>query len=620
MAPRAPNQKRKRGQAVVASTAPESASSREPKRVSSKKRQLDVQNEETNATGAQMLEKKKRGRPRKSLDPLPEAPAVAESSKPKKRERRAQDQEVEEGEDVDTENARPRKRAKPSGAEWAAQEPLADRAKVPSNEGTEESSVRRSRRDRRSADDNPWWTAQPGETSSQAQESEKTKRPRQPEKPAASSTADEPRKGRQGRSANNTGKGKEPQTQLEEIEARPAKQSSRPAKTQAPEAPETSGVRRSTRDRRSADDNPWWSSQPGESPSQPAQQEKEAGRSSKGRPSRPSLGEVPVSEAQNKPAQGRSKQTSKSSASKPSLEQSTSRTQLVKRNSGPRTSGAASDIEVTQRRKASSPTRRRSSQGVESDPLAKHRHLTSRTRQIPRATIASKWVPLDGPSIEAIGLLLTTASNKVLSRLRDRDSRYEQAQNILHIFSKRLHNKLVKGMPFPPPSTGNTGKASTSHESEFDYERTVDAIETAQKALDPLRHSVALLKAEKEREEELLERDFALLKQLESNARAEKRRWKEGSKREHVLAPTPIIKDEDRDVKVGVVASGIFKDLEDEGLVALSQQVGNHMESMQGNLLPIEGVLPAIVKSRAALQGVLCRHLDPEQYDQVILG
>jgi hypothetical protein len=66
---------------------------------------------------------------------------------------------------------------------------------------------------------------------------------------------------------------------------------------------------------------------------------------------------------------------------------------------------------------------------------------------------------------------------------------------------------------------------------------------------------------------------------------------------------------------------GVFKDLQgEEELLGMAQQIGNHMESMRSNLGQIEGVLPAIVKSRAALQGALCQYLDQEQYDQVLLG
>lgn len=52
----------------------------------------------------------------------------------------------------------------------------------------------------------------------------------------------------------------------------------------------------------------------------------------------------------------------------------------------------------------------------------------------------------------------------------------------------------------------------------------------------------------------------------------------------------------------------------------LSRQIGSHMESLKGNLQQIGGVIPAITKSKAALQQVLLKHLDQEQYDGVLLG
>lgn len=64
----------------------------------------------------------------------------------------------------------------------------------------------------------------------------------------------------------------------------------------------------------------------------------------------------------------------------------------------------------------------------------------------------------------------------------------------------------------------------------------------------------------------------------------------------------------------------VWQDLQEDELLALSQQIGNHMESMRSNLGQVEGVLPAIAKTRAALQGTLCEYLDPEQYEQVLLG
>ncbi|KAL2117221.1 hypothetical protein VTJ04DRAFT_9389 [Mycothermus thermophilus] len=272
--------------------------------------------------------------------------------------------------------------------------------------------------------------------------------------------------------------------------------------------------------------------------------------------------------------------------------------------------------------------------------------LTTLTRSIPRSTIASKWTPLDAPSISAIEAILTDCTLPILHRLRDRDARYAQAQSILTTFSARLRSKLAKGMPFPPPSlpatstsargrgSGKKGagaeKAAASHAAEFDFEQTVAAIAGLERALDPLLHSVELLKAEKEREERALERDYAALRELEGNARAQARGWKEGEGkgRDHPLAAgvgggaksnggLEVVVPKGEEVVVG----GVFKDLQDEEeLLALSQQISSHMESMQNNLGQIQGILPAIAKSRAALQGTLCEYLDPEQYEQVVLG
>lgn len=63
-----------------------------------------------------------------------------------------------------------------------------------------------------------------------------------------------------------------------------------------------------------------------------------------------------------------------------------------------------------------------------------------------------------------------------------------------------------------------------------------------------------------------------------------------------------------------------LQDLQDEELDALSRQIGNHMESLKSNLHQVDGVVPAITKSKAALQQVLLKHLGEEQYGRVLLG
>jgi len=72
---------------------------------------------------------------------------------------------------------------------------------------------------------------------------------------------------------------------------------------------------------------------------------------------------------------------------------------------------------------------------------------------------------------------------------------------------------------------------------EFDFERTVNSIQALEATLNPLLHSVSLLKSERDREEGALEKDYEALRTLEANARAEVRGWKERGRRAHALAP-----------------------------------------------------------------------------------
>lgn len=261
------------------------------------------------------------------------------------------------------------------------------------------------------------------------------------------------------------------------------------------------------------------------------------------------------------------------------------------------------------------------------------RYLKESTKSISRSVISEKWSALDGPSISAVGTFLADAQRPVLLRLQNTSRRREHAAAALSGVSRRLHTKLVRGLPFPAPTAGPTRRAATgSHEDEFDFERAMNAVQALENTLNPLLHSVSLLEREIKKEEDALGRDYDSLHKLEANARSEAKGWREKAKREHVLASGIRRKGEDGDDddegdRLELVArpedaatGGLFKDLDDEELVTLSKQIGSHMESMQGNLQQIDGVVPAISRSKAALQQLIQEHLDEEQYDKVLLG
>lgn len=269
----------------------------------------------------------------------------------------------------------------------------------------------------------------------------------------------------------------------------------------------------------------------------------------------------------------------------------------------------------------------------EEDSELPFRHLREATTNVPRSTISDKWNPLDGPSINAVGAFLADAQRPVLLRLQDTNRRREHASSALSVVSRRLRSKLVKGFPFPAPTAvAPTRAGSGSYEDEFDFERTVDAIQALENTLNPLQHSVGLLEREIRREEDALAKDYDSLHKLEANARSEAKKWREQARREHVLAPGIKRKgeggddEESRDSLELVprpeddASGGLFVGLQDEELVTISKQIGSHMESMKGSLQQIAGVAPAIVKSKAALQQVLLRHLGDEQYERVLVG
>ncbi|KAI0130964.1 CENP-Q, a CENPA-CAD centromere complex subunit-domain-containing protein [Daldinia grandis] len=247
----------------------------------------------------------------------------------------------------------------------------------------------------------------------------------------------------------------------------------------------------------------------------------------------------------------------------------------------------------------------------------RYRHLATRTRRVPLNIIESKWTALEQPALSSVASLLQSASRPVLLRLSN-PQRHGHAAAALNAVSKRLCSKIARGLPFPPATT------STRREEEFEFERTVSGIQALESQLDPLLHSVELLRREKERAEKELDHEYKALARLGSNAHAEARERRDQMRKMHVLVPEKP-PPETRVDSIGEVVSTenssgkVFADLDDE-LAGLAGQIANHMESMRGNLQQIDGVVPAITKSQGLLRAALQSRLDREQLDNIILG
>ncbi|KAK1986385.1 CENP-Q, a CENPA-CAD centromere complex subunit-domain-containing protein [Colletotrichum cereale] len=272
-------------------------------------------------------------------------------------------------------------------------------------------------------------------------------------------------------------------------------------------------------------------------------------------------------------------------------------------------------------------------------PAPKYRHIAPRARQIPRSTIEENWSPLAPPSLGHVSSLIRLAERPVLQRLAANEKRCDQAASAIRLVTKRLTKKLSRGLPFPPAAAPLTGSRSGKKRDtdggraeELNFERVIEDVAALERQLDPLLHAVKLLKAEKERDERALEADYESLTTLEANARSEARNYKDNLRKTHVLVPEKKVAagaarrdagGDEHDLKFvpdESVSGTLFKDLEDDELRGLAGQVGSHMESMRNNLQQIDGVVPQIVRSRAALQDVLFKHLDQQSYENVLFG
>ncbi|KAL5593988.1 hypothetical protein BROUX41_001041 [Berkeleyomyces rouxiae] len=286
------------------------------------------------------------------------------------------------------------------------------------------------------------------------------------------------------------------------------------------------------------------------------------------------------------------------------------------------------------------------------DPVArKYLHLAPRVRQIPRSVIEEKWSPLEPSSQAAVKALLHLAAQPALSRTGTNPARHKAGLAVVQAVSKRIQSKLGRGLPFPPasangvpvrggPSVPRRRKdGDAGRTDELDFEKILAGVGVLEDSLDTLMHSVALLEKERDRLVQDIEREHVQAVKLEGDVKKEATMWRESLRKAHVLVPGAR-RPEQLSSSIGDRRTGCLftvhdaKDLPGEafrGLDAaegetadevhnLARQVASHMESIRGNMAQIDGVVPQIGRTRAALQSVLAKNLDPKLMQTVILG
>jgi hypothetical protein len=159
--------------------------------------------------------------------------------------------------------------------------------------------------------------------------------------------------------------------------------------------------------------------------------------------------------------------------------------------------------------------------------LPSYQHLTAVTRQISRQTIDTKWEPLPTNCIELISHLLSDIQRPVVVRLSD-ERRRTQASTALQMVTRRLINKISKGLPFPQGTLYH-------RENDFDFEKILDHTRALEGLLTPALHANELLDSELRKVTVLLEADLEILADLEANAKAESTMRKQAGRKLHSL-------------------------------------------------------------------------------------
>ncbi|KAI9820655.1 MAG: hypothetical protein M1827_005024 [Pycnora praestabilis] len=251
-------------------------------------------------------------------------------------------------------------------------------------------------------------------------------------------------------------------------------------------------------------------------------------------------------------------------------------------------------------------------------PRKKFISLKPRIRHIPQDVVTSKWEVLTGPVQDQVRELFKAVQRPVVMMHQD-ENRRSEAQTALKFVSRSLEKKLPR-WPFPP----------NVKDSHFNYEELLNGSRILESMLTPATHAVALLKAEIKKEEQALEADRERLAGLEANAKAEDASRKRQAKKVHSLLRSSepinsVARDQDNAVDFALVTAAssqqtlsLVTDL-DPDLQPLIAQLQSHLDSMQSNMAQVKDVGLSVTKTKVAVDDLMYKCLDSEQYLQLQL-
>ncbi|OJJ47127.1 hypothetical protein ASPZODRAFT_132074 [Penicilliopsis zonata CBS 506.65] len=247
------------------------------------------------------------------------------------------------------------------------------------------------------------------------------------------------------------------------------------------------------------------------------------------------------------------------------------------------------------------PKRKRAEQPQDQSPdtssSKRFAFLKPQVRNVPERTIKSKWTTLPEPAQEKVRDIFRTLERPVIVRHGNERKRIE-AQAAVQAVVRNLGRRLTR-IPFPP----------ATKESNFEYETALDEHRSLEDHLGTVTDSIDLLKAQIAKEEALLARENKQLEELRKNAKAAETERKRQLKNEHPiiqqLGSLPPGQPSGRTEVKFSETKDLLADLSDldadADVLNLLKQINGHLQSLQTNTAPLDGLSDAITRSQAAL-------------------
>ncbi|PLB47816.1 hypothetical protein P170DRAFT_361212 [Aspergillus steynii IBT 23096] len=246
------------------------------------------------------------------------------------------------------------------------------------------------------------------------------------------------------------------------------------------------------------------------------------------------------------------------------------------------------------------PKRKRANDGQSADDGARNKrfaYLKPQVRQVSEKTIKSKWSTLPEPAQDKVRDMFRALERPVIVRHQNERKRIE-AQAAVHVVVKNLAKRLPR-MPFPP----------ITKDSVFEYEAALKEHSSLEANLATVKDSTDLLKTEADREDALLAKEKKQLQEMEKNAKRAEMERKRQLKNEHPVlrklneAPSTEHRIQ-ADLKIAADKNPqlTFDGLEDDpDTFDLLKQLSGHLNSIQNNIAPLDGLADAITRSQIAL-------------------